>query len=567
MPSDSGLFANDFKQLVGSCISFYKQNKDGKKHVREKRSKLCAFVEAFHRDCGTLTPSVEQRIQDLKSGGGLVLMTAHQPNFFAYSGVFRKATLNFALSKALEEMLGVPVVNFFGIADQDFTDDRWVRSACLPDVGRRGGVLELRVDLPEKRMLNKVPKPTRRVLDSWRSEVESWIDREFRSIVQCSRSFGLRFSQYKELKKNFEDFWGIVEDTYASAGSFSDFSAFLVSKIVNDVWEYDTLFSRFSECEQIFGREFCFLLSHFRAYSEYVREAIATEFKSGGGVFEHEYDTIPFWYHCDCGGKARLTAIQQGESLLGSGRCVRCGRNYAIDFGTDMISKFSSILSRISARSLSMPLVFFDGLGINCYVGGVAGKGYLDQAKYVAEHLGMRFPPIAIWRPRDVYLGVGQLDALMTFRKLSGTFDLLQYPDTRTKLVERIASIGQRIEKLESEKERLCQSAVAKEEIVGELKSLSAKQQEIRKETGFSLLSREFGLLNNVAAVMNLHPSVIDYAVNIGLKATSEQWEAFLEKNGNFSSDLKLRTVFEDSVKGLPLGFSNYDDSNRIDSA
>ena len=493
-------------------------------------------------------------------------MTAHQPNLFAYSGVLRKATLIHALAGKLEKIAKVPVVSFFGIADQDFTDDRWVRSACLPDVSRRGGVLELRVNLPEKLMLNKVTKPPRQVLDSWKSEIENWIGREFHSIVHYSKSSRLRLSQCDQLKKNFQDFWRIVEDAYARAGAFSDFSAYVISNIVNDVWGYDTVFSRFSECEQVFQEQFRFLLSHFRAYSKHVKEAIGTEFKSADGVFEHEYETIPFWYHCDCGGKARLVAIQQSELLLGSGQCLHCGKDYTIDFGTKVRPKVSSILTRISARSLPMPLVFFYGLGINCYVGGVAGKGYLDQAKYVAEHMGMHFPPVAIWRPKDVYLGIGQLDALITFKRLSGTFDLLQYRNARMKLKERIAHIDRRIGELESEKEQLCKSAVAKEEIVAKLKSLSARQNEIRKETGFSVLSRELKLLDNTAAVMNLHPSVIDYAINIGLKATSEQWKTFLEKSGDFSSNLHLKTVLEDSVKGFALSFASNDDSNEINS-
>jgi hypothetical protein len=214
-----------------------------------------------------------------------------------------------------------------------------------------------------------------------------------------------------------------------------------------------------------------------------------------------------------------------------------------------------------------MPLVFFEGLGIDCYVGGIGGKTYLDQAKHVAEHMGMHFPPIAIWRPKDVYLGIGQLDALMTFRRVSGTFDLLRYSVVRTKIKKEIAHIDRRIRKIESEKERICRSAVTKEKIVSELKSLSAKQHEIRKETSYSLLSRNLGLLENAVAAMNLHPSVIDYAISIGLKATSDQWKAFLERNGDFSTNLNLRTVVDASLKGIPLGFASCDDSNRIDRA
>jgi hypothetical protein len=557
-----------FQQLLNYCIAFSRGRTGvGTERIRRNRSELSRYARIFHEQCDTLTTSVRETIEKLEGGNCIILMTAHQPNLFAYSGVLRKATLISVLARKMEEVTKVPTVSFFGIADQDFTDDRWVRSTCLPDVSKRGGVLELRADLPDKLLLNKATKPSRQVLDSWKSEIDSWIEREFRSIVRYGKSFGLRFPQYNQLKKNFGDFWRIVEDAHAIAGTFSDFSAYVISEIVNHVWEYSTIFSRFSECEQIFGEEFRFLLSHFEKYSKQVKEAILAESKSGDGVFEGEYETIPFWYHCVCGGKARLTAAQHGESLLGSGQCLHCGKDYTIDLGTKDSPEVSSILSRISTRSLPMPLVFFEGLGIDCYVGGIGGKTYLDQAKHVAEHMGMHFPPIAIWRPKDVYLGIGQLDALMTFRRVSGTFDLLRYSVVRTKIKKEIAHIDRRIRKIESEKERICRSAVTKEKIVSELKSLSARQHEIRKETSYSLLSRNLGLLENAVAAMNLHPSVIDYAISIGLKATSDQWKAFLERNGDFSTNLNLRTVVDASLKGIPLGFASCDDSNRIDRA
>src|SRR3989304_2348637 len=113
MAISSQIFIDDFNELIGSCISFCEQNKEkmSLELVREKRGKLSGFAEVFHKNCGTLTPSVQKRIEDLRNGVGLVLMTAHQPNLFAYSGVFRKATLIFVLAKKLEKLLKVPVVN------------------------------------------------------------------------------------------------------------------------------------------------------------------------------------------------------------------------------------------------------------------------------------------------------------------------------------------------------------------------------------------------------------------------------------------------------------------------
>jgi hypothetical protein len=548
------MFVDNFKDLVTSSISFYEEskNKISLERVRVKRAKLSGFAEAFHKDCGTLTPSVQRRLEDLRNGKCLILMTAHQPNFFAYGGVLRKATLNFVLAKTLEKILKVPVVNFFGIADQDFTDDRWVKSATLPDVERRGGVLELRFDLPEKLLLNKVAKPSRQILNGWRTEIEKWFNCKLDSIERFCKSFGLKYDWNRNrLGENFEEFWKIVDDAYGRAEVFSDFNAFVMSKVINEAWGYDTLFSRFSECQQIFEDEFCFLLSHSEEYSRCVKKATACVGNMKEGVYECEHETVPFWYHCDCGSKARLIIGYQGEHLIGRGECLRCKREYRLDFGLKREPKISGILSRVSARSISMPLIFFDGLRVGCYVGGVGGKEYLRQANFVARDMAMPFPPIVIWRPKDVYFGVGQLEALMMFRRLSSSFDFSQFPAIKAALEDKITNIQEHIDGLEHRKKELAKNMHVKKDTIERMKVLSSEQNKIRKEANFSLLVRDLKLLENIDAVMSLHFCMVDYAMNVGLKATSEQWLAFLEENGSFSSDVTLKTGFQDSVLSL----------------
>ncbi len=555
MAADYSKSPTSLGELLDSCIAFHRKSGEeiSQEHVQETRAKLLHYVEAFHRACGTLTSSVEDRIKRLRNGSSIVLMTAHQPNLFPYGGVLRKATLNFVLAKRLEERLKVPVVSFFGVADQDFTDDRWVKSALLPDAERRGGVLELRLDLPEKLVLNKVVKPSRQVLDGWRDEIEGWFEGKLGSIECLGRSLGLGVQMMNDgMAEDFEGFWGIVEDAYARAETYSDFNAFVLSKIVNEAWGYGTLFCRFSECEQAFEDEFSVLLTRFDEYSKYVKEAIAFRSEVEGGVYEHEYDTIPFWLHCNCGSKARLMAERQGASLFGRGECMRCGRQYELELCSKSEPQISGVLSRISARTLAVPLVFFSGLGVSCYVGGVGGKGYLSQARCVAEKMGTSFPPVVVWRPRDVYLGVGQVEALMQFRRLSGTFDFSKYSTVEDDLRGRIDCVRRKIEEVESRKNMLVKDVgKEKDESIQELKALSGEQDKIRKDTSFAVLVRDSKILENAAAVMHMHPCVVDYAVNVGLKETSKQWIAFLERNGNLASDVNLRSGFDIGVKGI----------------
>jgi len=538
-----------FEKLAEACVDFYHESleREDLSDACERRNQLAKHIRKFHRECGTLTPCVEEAIKDLEDGSCLLLMTGHQPNLFAYSGVLRKATLNHVLAKRLLESLKVPVVSFFGVADQDFTDDRWVRSALLPDVQRSDGLLELRFDMPGKLMLNKVEKPSRKVLDNWRNDIKNWMSRKLRSIGRDCRSLGLPFSsENADLAGNFEGFWTLVEDAYGRAKTYADFNAFVMSKIVNEVWGYGTLFSRFSECQQILEREFCFLLSRFDEYSRCVKEATVYAGNLEGGVYEREFEIIPFWYHCGCGSKARLTAEQKDGSYVGHGKCLRCGKEYHIDFQSKNEPQISEIVSQVSARSLSMPLVFFHGLRVACYVGGLGGKEYLEQARYVAERLRMSFPPVVVWRPRDVYFGVGQLEALMAFRKIAGTFDFSQHSRVEADLRGKVAEVQSRIDEFEEQKKQPCASSGGgKEELIQNLKALSARQSEVRRDANFSVLVRNLGLLEAVAAVMELYPCVVDYAVNVGLKETSEQWIASLHGNGSLSANVNLRTGFD----------------------
>jgi len=554
MAAGSHIFVDDFKELVDSCISSYEKNKDkmSLKSVREKRAKLSGFAEVFHKDCGTLAPSVQKRIEDLRNGMGLVLMTAHQPNFFAYSGVLHKATLNFVLAKKLEKLLKVPVVNFFGIADQDFTDDRWVKSCQLPAVQRSGGILSINVKLPEKLILNRVAKPSPDLLKKWRTEIEKWLDDAIRSVERLSNALGfpeMRLTpSVSTLHENFMSFWNVVEDCYNRSKKYSDFNAFLLSKIVNDVWGYDTVFSRFSECQQAFVDEFGFLLSRFNDYSRLLREAKEMPYDEGigGGVSDKEPLLAPFWYHCDCGSKVKLFMNEKNGSLFGWGSCVGCEEHYELGFGAKNDPDISDIASRISARAIPMNLVFFSGLMPSCYVGGVGGVRYLMEAQHVAKGLEILFPSIAVWRPRDKYFGVGQIEALLELKRICSDLGTRNLSAAKDLLESRISEIRERLDKLEvSKKENIKRLGdhPNNEELKEEIKRISISQSKIKKSSDLSVINRELKILENVSAVLNLIPSVIDYAVNVGLKETSNQWIEYLSENRSLSSDVHLESA------------------------
>ncbi|MGB9135419.1 MAG: hypothetical protein WCC63_07570, partial [Candidatus Bathyarchaeia archaeon] len=453
---------NNLEELVRACCNSYhsvSQKSEDKPDVGQRRKSLAKWIQRFHEDCGTLTPRVKESLEYLRCNPCIFLMTAHQPNLFAYSGVLRKATLSHVLAERLSEELDLPAVSFFGLADQDFSDDRWVRCALLPDVERKDGVLEFRVSLPEKTMLCRIEKPLRKVLDDWLVEIQGWLERNL-SIVERQHKGAQLSSAKRNLSKNLERFWSLVEAAYARAKTYSDFNEFVMSRIVNNAWDYPTLFARFSECQQSFGPEFETLLSRYDEYSKFVKEATSClEEPLEGGVFKDESSTLPFWLNCDCGGKARLLAERAGGFLYGVGKCLKCEREYHVNFGKCGETDVSGVVEKISARSLAMPLIFFKSLEVCCYVGGEGGRGYMLQARNVAEKMFNGSTPVVVWRPHDLYRGVGQVAAFVTFSELSGKRNLSELDVALKNLRQKIAGIQHRVNELEAQKKQLTENA------------------------------------------------------------------------------------------------------------
>jgi hypothetical protein len=472
-------------------------------------------------------------------------MTAHQPNLFAYGGVLRKATLMRVLAKSLAVRLAAPVVSFFGLADQDFADDKWVKCAELPDIERRNGTLELRIQLPEKIMLNKIPRPPDTILSNWRQEIRNWIHRKVKSISELA-CIHLDEHHYVE---NLEQLWRIVTDSFDKARNYADFNAFTLSKSINSAWEYDTLFCRFSECQQALRHEFSSLINTFEEYSVAVREAEERSMGKLGGVPTDEYRTIPVWYHCECGSKARLMAVGTNP-IIARGNCLKCDNHFEIDLSPT--SGIWTEASKFSARALAMPIVLLPGLGVSCYVGGAGGRQYLLQASIAAVHMGIDLPPIGIWRPRDYYLGLGQVEALLTLRKITGSISLHEYEVTKATLQKRLATAQHLIDELETRKKQVTATAAKANERISEMKTLAEQQHTLRRENDTAMLARYLGLLTNAERISNLFPCAVDYAVNIGLRNVSEQWERFLQSTGDLASDIVLGTQM-DSVSQINL--------------
>jgi len=554
MEKGFSLFYENFRELLDACTVYYKENADNTSSARilQNRSKLSHYAEVFHEQCGTLTSPVQHCIEDLRRGYGIVLMTAHQPNLFAYSGVLRKATLNFVLAEELRKRLDVPVVSLFGIADQDFSDDKWVRSCQLPAIQRSDGIISMDAKLPLKLVLKKVAKPSRDLLKKWKNEIDKWFKDTACSVVRLLKETSSAAASFpsSKLRENLDAFWNVVEDSYDRAQSYSDFNAFVMSRIVNGEWGYDTLFLRFSESQRIFCEDFNFLLSHFHEYSNSLKEAIEVLGQKGKeeGVSVQEPQLAPFWYECVCGSKAKLFLRNEHGSLIGEGSCFRCGQNHVQRFGAQNDPDMSSISSHVSARAISMNLVFFRGLMPSCYVGGAAGAGYLEEARYVAKRLGLPFPPTVIWRPHDKYLGLAQMEALLEARRICTNLRVNDACEARRLLEARMLEIHAILDSFEHEKkesEEQMKENFGNCELKEKVRQISIERTKAERASNLPVIAHELKILRNVEFIIKLIPSIVDYAINIGLRETSHQWVQFLERNGSLTAEVNLKSVMD----------------------
>lgn len=501
-----------------------------KKRVFANRKKLAQCIEKFHKISGTLTSTVQQKLDILYSKkDSIFLMTAHQTNFMPYSGVMRKTTLMHAVAEKVEKMAGVDAIEFYGVANQDIASSwPWLKMAQLPSIFHKGGVFEHIYHLEkkyEKKIHAAVPKPSWSDILKWKTDTEQWM----KLCMNLIESYGhiITPESKRELYSNYGDFIDIVNSSNESARNFAEFNAIMLSKMVNQHFSHDTLFSLFTDCQQIFDKEFLYLLENRKMYNMYLNNV-----KGACGVCE----IAPFWYHCECLGKVGLEIKEGKDGLELSGRCPACSKMHVFFVNKDTAFKdFAKISKNISARARPMTLVFFEGLAVNMYVGGaLAGKCYLKDAKYIADKMHLNFPPIAIWRPKEKYRGFAQLSCEL-YKESACDGNTLQETvacvDSEINSVNRqMGAIDALIRRATSERER---------------SRLIAEKNSIRRSYDMRALAKKLSSLKKINGAESVIPSIMDYAINIGLGNTCEQWHNYLIDNGSLTEDISLDSILK----------------------
>ena len=489
------------------------------------RKRLGQYIIQFHNQANTLSPGVNDSIGLLDDPSSKILVSIHQPNLFAYGGVYKKIILLETLrSMAESRSPDAKLINLFLIVDHDFLEDVWIRMAQLPSIRHKSGILEIRTPVSNSKrwqmVCNSAPPPEN-ILDSWKRQVKLWI-----------RNGSTRSFDKSILLRNFDHLWSEVEDAFARSKSYADFNAFFQSKVVNKVWGYKTLFVRLSEISPVFNKGFEFLLSNYDRYSTAVENAerYFIQHNISTGVSSTAYLNAPVWIHCKCGSKASAKVLKMDRGIMIRGKCMLCKSDLRIGFENTKELRFSEdVVQKVSPRAIPILLLLSRELGIGCYASGTGGSvGYSIVGSLIFDELSINIPITVVWPSEDRYIGFGQSEALETVQ-MKSEVEVVNYLQ---KLRAEDLNRGKEIRPLLMERNRLIEEGQPIEGVLSRLFTVKEQQRKIH-----SMIK----VVEKVKNSLQLKPCFLDYGINFGIKGIELQWRQNLIENNNLMLPSVLR--------------------------
>ncbi|HEV8406119.1 MAG TPA: hypothetical protein VGQ13_09480 [Nitrososphaera sp.] len=482
--------------------------------VLRNRVILKSFIKKFHSEAGTLTDKVRRSIELLDDPTTRIVVSTHQPNLFAYGGVFKKIVFLETLGNAVEGLdKDCKVVNLFVVVDHDFIDESWLRLAQLPSLQHSSGVMELRLPVSESKrwqMVCNMPVPSHLVVHNWKRQVKAWIRKSAASFDK------------NMLFDNLEQFWHHVEASHGRAASHADLNSFLMSRVVNETWNYSSLFVRLSEIPTVFENGITFLISNSSMYSDALRRAENLLMSHGidTGVSASSHLHAPVWLHCKCGSKAPAKIATKNSNIVLAGPCMSCKKDQELNLGNPDNLDLGKVVNNLSPRAIPIPLLLARDLGISCYMSGTGGIGYLVDGNIVSKKLGIGLPLVLLWPSRDIYDGIGQSEA--TASMPTENIDL--YLES---LEKQNVEYEEMIKPLLLKRAEMVSASEPISELLSRLFELKEGQRRVR---------HQISTAEKIRNASNLSPCFIDYAVNFGMIRTEQVWRNHLIKDGGLVS-------------------------------
>ena len=518
---------NKFSEALNILVSpGFSANFSSTDYTLANRIRLGQYIRKFHSQAGTLSPAVNDSIAMLSDRFSKILVSIHQPNLFAYSGIYKKIILLEVLRSIAESKNpNAKLINLFLIVDHDFLDDLWIRMAQLPSIRHKAGIFEIRTLVNKSKrwqMVCNTPPPPRSILESWRKQIKLWIKNA--STNKFDKTFVLA---------NFDELWAVVEEAYSRSRTYADLNAFFLSKVVSGIWGYKTLFVRLSDISPVFDKGYEFLLSNYNTYSAAVEKAekFFLQRNINTGVSSTAYLNAPVWIHCKCGSKASAKVSKVNEEFLVRGKCMSCKNDLQIEFKDIRQFKLTEeVIQKISPRAIPILLLLSRELGIGCYASGTGGSiGYSILGSLIFKELSIKMPLTVVWPSEDVYVGLGQSEALEHLQ-LKHVDDVLNYMQ-ELGIEDSVRSM--KIRPLLMERDRLIRQGKSIDGVLSELILLKEEQRKIH---------RMIKVVEKVKNCLHVKPCMIDYGVNFGLKSVETLWRQNLIRNDNLMLPTVLST-------------------------
>jgi hypothetical protein len=505
--------------------SKFTENYSATDYTLANRKQLGQFIRQFHSQADTINSNIIDSINLLDDPSSKILVSIHQPNLFAYGGVYKKIILLETLRTMAESASpDAKLINLFLIVDHDFLEDMWIRMAQLPSIRHRNGILEVRAPINNSKrwqmVCSSVPPP-RNILDSWKRQVKLWIKNTSTKTIDESI-----------LLRNFDQVWNEVEDAYAKSKSLADFNVFFQSKVVNKIWGYKTLFVRLSDISSVFAKGFDFLISNYDRYSAAVEKAerYFIQHNINTGVSSTAYLNAPVWIHCKCGSKASAKVLKYDKDTLIRGNCMSCKSDLQIGFENTQDLKFKEdVIQKISPRAIPILLLLSRELGIGCYASGTGGSvGYSIVGSLIFDKLSIKIPMTVVWPSEDRYVGFGQSEALEAVQMKSK----VEVVDYLQKLRTEDRSKMKEIEPLLLERNQLIEKGKPIGGVLSRLFMVKEQQRKIHSMIKF---------VEKAKNALQLKPCFLDYGINFGVRDIELQWRQNLIDNDNLMLPSVLR--------------------------
>jgi hypothetical protein len=388
------------------------------------------------------------------------------------------------------------------------------------------------------------------VLSQWKKQVSSWVIGNIRASSNHDPSSAepipknpLRDSDYYN---NFEGLWSLIEDAYSRSESLSDFNAFLLSMLVNNVLGYGTLFVQLTEMPGVLENGIKYLIANFDKYSRILENTERILMNNGitTRVGQNVRKSAPVWLHCQCGSKASVRLFHEGPRLIMSGTCVGCGKKLEQSLHRADEPDLSQMIFDISLRAIPIPMLLTRDLGISCYVTGIGGVGYLIDAAAVSKGLSLPFPVIALWGGSDLYDGIGQRAALnsLNVREATQIFRRVQ------ELQNDYAMHAGRITELIKQRSTRIKKGLPIDELLHDLFRLKSEQRHLRSQLKQA---------QRVLGATSLSSCIIDYAVNFGITNLTTEWRKYLNHDGDLVKPLSMSMPEHQSASNMSKNYSN----------